>query len=252
MVLRAQESPLMATIERAFEEFADGIHAAEDGRGFERVARRVAERLGFRWFAYLCQAGDVTTVISSYPRSWTRRYIERGYARLDPVVRRAAGSASVFSWDGALSLRATSSAQRRFFDEAATFGVKSGITVPVRAGFGRTVAFTLATDAPALATDALLEADGDIVQLIGLYFHAHLAAKRRSPDADRRARSLLTQRQLQCLAWAAQGKSATDIAVLVDIAPRTVIDHLEKARRKLGATTTAQCIAEALRRGLLA
>jgi len=241
----------MATIESAFEEFADAIHVAEDRRGFERVARRVAERLGFRWFAYLCQAGEVTTVISSYPKSWTRRYVEREYARLDPVVRRAAGAPTLFRWDGASPPGATTAAQRRFFEEAADFGVKSGITVPVRAGFGRTVAFTLATDLLDQSTRGLVEEERDFVQLIGLYFHAHLAAKLRAPDPDRRTRSLLTQRQLQCLSWAAQGKGAMDIAVLVDIAPRTVIDHLEKARRKLGATTTAQCVAEALRRGLL-
>ncbi|XIA67795.1 LuxR C-terminal-related transcriptional regulator [Bradyrhizobium sp. TZ2] len=47
------------------------------------------------------------------------------------------------------------------------------------------------------------------------------------------------------------GKTVADIAVLVQIAPRTVVFHLENARRKLGAASIAQCVAEALRRGLL-
>jgi LuxR family transcriptional activator of conjugal transfer of Ti plasmids len=49
----------------------------------------------------------------------------------------------------------------------------------------------------------------------------------------------------------AQGKTIADTAVLVKIAPRTVVFHLENARRKLCAVSTAQCVAEALRRGLL-
>ncbi|WP_314964018.1 helix-turn-helix domain-containing protein, partial [Bradyrhizobium cosmicum] len=60
-----------------------------------------------------------------------------------------------------------------------------------------------------------------------------------------------TQRERQCLAWTAQGKTVADIAVLVQIAPRTVLFHLENARRKLGTASIAQCVAEALRRGLL-
>ncbi|WP_249791556.1 response regulator transcription factor [Bradyrhizobium sp. SRL28] len=69
--------------------------------------------------------------------------------------------------------------------------------------------------------------------------------------ASKLSESELTQRERQCLAWTAQGKTVADIAVLVQIAPRTVLFHLENARRKLGAASIAQCVAEALRRGLL-
>jgi LuxR family transcriptional activator of conjugal transfer of Ti plasmids len=37
----------------------------------------------------------------------------------------------------------------------------------------------------------------------------------------------------------------------MEITPRTVAFHLENARRKLGAASIAQCVAEALRLGLL-
>ncbi|WP_461618579.1 helix-turn-helix domain-containing protein [Bradyrhizobium sp. 23AC] len=69
----------------------------------------------------------------------------------------------------------------------------------------------------------------------------HAAAYRKRADPAER----------QCLAWTAQGKTVADIAVLVEIAPRTVVFHLENARRKLGAASIAQCVAIALRRGLL-
>ena len=61
----------------------------------------------------------------------------------------------------------------------------------------------------------------------------------------------LTQREHQCLTWAALGKTVADTAILAEIAPRTVVFHLENARRKLNASSIAQCVAEALRRGLL-
>ncbi|WP_346731313.1 helix-turn-helix domain-containing protein [Bradyrhizobium sp. 1] len=87
---------------------------------------------------------------------------------------------------------------------------------------------------------------------MGLYFHAHVASRLDVPFvAQQLSGSELTQRERQCLAWTAQGKTVADIAVLVAISPRTVVFHLENARRKLGAASIAQCVAVALRRGLL-
>jgi LuxR family transcriptional regulator, activator of conjugal transfer of Ti plasmids len=63
--------------------------------------------------------------------------------------------------------------------------------------------------------------------------------------------SALLQRELQCLAWTARGKTAADVVLPVGIEPRTVVFHLENARRKVAAGSIAQCVAEAVRRGLL-
>ncbi|XIA67617.1 response regulator transcription factor [Bradyrhizobium sp. TZ2] len=71
------------------------------------------------------------------------------------------------------------------------------------------------------------------------------------PSTDKLAESELTQRERQCLAWTAHGKIVADIAALVQIAPRTVVFHLENARPKFSAASIAQCVGEALRRGLL-
>lgn len=240
----------MKSAEQAFQEFIDAIQAAGDEVAFQRVGTRLARRLGFRWFAYLRLAANLRTLVSSYPSSWTNRYFELGYQRLDPVVGRARIEHNVFSWGGGASVPAGTREQRRFFEEATTFGIKSGITAPIRGGFGQMAAFTLATDEPTSLTEKIAVECGDVVQLAGLYFHAHLTTlKARSalPNTE----TVLTQRERQCLAWAARGKTVADIAVLVGVTPRTIAFHLENARRKLDAASIAQCVAEALRRGLL-
>jgi LuxR family transcriptional activator of conjugal transfer of Ti plasmids len=173
------------------------------------------------------------------------------YEQLDPVVRRARLEHDLFSWGSGGSTPAGTREQRKFSEEATTFGIESGITVPIRGGFGRMAAFTLATDDRAMRPERLVAKSKDVIQLVGLYFHTHaavrLGAECDRPDAD----DVLTQRERQCLAWAARGKTVADTAILVGIAPRTVVFHLENARRKLGATSIAQCVAEALRRRLL-
>jgi LuxR family transcriptional activator of conjugal transfer of Ti plasmids len=240
----------MKAIEHSFQTFVDAIYTAQDELEFERVATRLAQRLGFRWFAYLRLIQNEPALISSYPRSWTGRYFDLGYQRLDPVVRRASKVHDVFSWGGSAQRPGGTREQQRFFDEAVTFGIRSGITVPIRGGYGRTAAFTLATDEPPTRTEQLLSEAKDVVQLAGLYFHTHATTRLRD-RSDTQAPDVLTQRERQCLAWAAQGKTVTDTAMLAEIAPRTVVFHLENARRKLNAASIAQCVAEALRRGLI-
>lgn len=242
----------MNSIENTFQEFIDAIQTAGDVNAFERVAARLAQRLGFQRFAYLRLAGDNPMLISSYPKSWTGRYFDLGYQRLDPVVLRARVERDLFSWGGVARAPAGNREQRQFFDEASTFGIRSGITVPIRGGFGRVAAFTLATSEREFDPDGLIGEWRDIVHQVGLYFHVHVGARLDAAFvAQQSTGSQLTQRERQCLAWTAQGKTAADVAVLVAIAPRTVVFHLENARRKLGATSIAQCVAVALRRGLL-
>ncbi|MCA6108046.1 autoinducer binding domain-containing protein [Bradyrhizobium cenepequi] len=208
----------MSPVESIFQEFIDAIQTATNADEFERVAARLTQRLGFQRFAYLRLTGDTPMLISSYPKSWTSRYFQLGYQKLDPVVRRARVEHALFGWGGEGSAPVGNREQRRFFDDAVTFGIRSGITVPIRGGFGRMAAFTLATDDRDVHTERLVADWKDLVQLAGLYFHSHVASRPEVPSTDKIAGSVLTRRERQCLAWAAQGRTVADIAVLVQIA----------------------------------
>ena len=112
-------------------------------------------------------------------------------------------------------------------------------------------AFTMATDESTRSVERLVGDCRDVFQLVGLYFHAHVTAKTQTAPKWAEDECVLTQRECQCLTWAARGKTVADTAILVGIAPRTVVFHLENAREKLNASSIAQCVAEAMRRGLL-
>lgn len=112
-------------------------------------------------------------------------------------------------------------------------------------------AFTLATDDPLMRPDHVLAGSGDIVQFVGTYFHAHLSDRTIATSVAAKEAAPVSQRERQCLAWAARGKTLAETAVLMGITPRTVEFHLENARRKLGAVTIAHAVAQAVRRGFL-
>lgn len=61
----------------------------------------------------------------------------------------------------------------------------------------------------------------------------------------------LTDREIEALSWSAQGKSSTDIAVLMNVSERTVNFHITNAMRKLGVATRIQAAVKASIGGLI-
>jgi DNA-binding CsgD family transcriptional regulator len=61
----------------------------------------------------------------------------------------------------------------------------------------------------------------------------------------------LSRRQVQCLYWVQEGKSAADIGVILGLSPRTVEEYLAKACDKLGVRRRVQAVVRAHRLGLL-
>lgn len=61
----------------------------------------------------------------------------------------------------------------------------------------------------------------------------------------------LTTRQLECLAWVQEGKSAHDIGKILGISGRTVDGHLAAACEALGVRRRIQAVIKARGLGLL-
>lgn len=60
-----------------------------------------------------------------------------------------------------------------------------------------------------------------------------------------------THRQLECLTWVQEGKSATDIGAILGLSPRTVEGHLAKICAAFGVRTRIQAVLKAKELGLL-
>lgn len=61
----------------------------------------------------------------------------------------------------------------------------------------------------------------------------------------------LTQREHDCLAYVAAGKSDWEISVILSLSQTTVRFHLDNARCKLDATTRAHAVARMAALGML-
>ena len=61
----------------------------------------------------------------------------------------------------------------------------------------------------------------------------------------------LSDREIECLTWAARGKTSTEIAQIVGISKRNVDFHIETACRKLDVATRVQAAVKAVTGGLI-
>ncbi|MBN8955818.1 MAG: autoinducer binding domain-containing protein [Rhizobiales bacterium] len=231
-------------LDEGFNDLMEASSLAQDERAIKQALRNFTAAVGFDRFAYLnIRAGDVHA-LSNYPAEWQHTYLDKNYAAIDPVVTIAKRAMQPFAWSQEEHAASTSEAVR-FFGEAADFGIRSGVSIPVRGGFGRTALLTLASDRP--CADAEVRNAIHAITTVA-FVHVHLNRLVRAPHS---ATVVLTPRQSLCLSWASMGKTMDEIADLLGISERAVRFYVKGARDRLGATNTTHAVRLAVEQGLI-
>lgn len=225
--------------------FIESIELARNERTIRQTLKSFTAALGFSRFAYLHVRGADVLTLSNYQQEWQDIYLDRQYVAIDPVVATARRCMDVFTWSEEMAGSAATAT--RFFGEAAEFGIRSGISIPVRGSFGRIAMLTLATDQPRADFVKVRDAVRAITAVA--FVHVHLSYLRSSQDAV--ADVTLTPREAHCLAWASRGKTRSETASLLGIKEPTVRFYTESAFDKLGAVNIAHAVRLALEKGLI-
>lgn len=195
--------------------------------------RLFAKRCGFERFSYLQTTGAKVETYNNYPSPWQRAYLNRHYSRIDPVVSEAKRRMSFFEWTaGSWSKRRLSHEERQFQSEAIQFGLCSGITIPVEGSFGSVLMLTFATSKMKPDLTAIGDCQRAEIALLALHYRLREIAASKLEFSGLE----LTPTEASCLAWIAKGKTMKEIAASINPSARTVQQHLDRARKKLGAT----------------
>lgn len=197
-----------------------------------RAVDAYVKRLGFKFWVYAATPNGQNAfpfVMSTYPTAWMARYIERGYLDIDPVVTHCREHSTPLIWtsDGVVGNRVQQCAE--FFHDAADFGLRSGISLPVH---GLECAWGLLS----LAGQEEKNGDSGLRPLASAHLltaFTHEVGHRFAINAQTNMDIHLTKRELECLRWTASGKTGWEIGRLLSISERTVMFHLENAARKL-------------------
>ncbi|MFN7027315.1 MAG: autoinducer binding domain-containing protein [Pseudorhizobium sp.] len=220
-----------------FDRLVEHVMLSRDPAIVRETLAKLASEAGFDHYAYLFLYADRQEVISNYRREWQQRYFQRSYATIDPVIQRAWQKMQGFAWSsevGSGSKRLSS-----FFAEAAEFGIRSGITIPIKTGFTRMALLTMASRDARFADSRTFNpilAAAAVAQL-----HCYLRMLNAQPTSQTHVDLKAVERIY--LRWCAEGKRMRDIAVLEKDSPGNVAFHLQNAKAALGATTLPQATA---------
>ncbi len=203
--------------------------------------------LGFDRYAYLYVQPKLTRAISNYELAWQKRYFDARFAEIDPVVKTARAKLRAFTWSLEASRRSSSSELRRFYSEAAEFGICSGVSIPIRTACRHMSMLTLASHKPSLT----LKKDIDPVAAATAvaFLHAKITQLHAHPTAGETTD--LRPMQASCLKWSSQGMTMAEIAEIENISFSTANFHLNNARKALDARSLQQATATAAKLGLI-
>jgi LuxR family transcriptional regulator, activator of conjugal transfer of Ti plasmids len=228
---------------RIFQNFIDLLASADSAADFAQAMTVAASDLELSCFAYLALPNTIQgkpCLISTYPEQWTSHYLRSRYELIDPVIAQALQTAEPFQWGIGIQSSRRSPLQQQLLDEAAEFGIRVGFTVPIHDGHGPIAALTFAASTHSHAFEIFTNSQGRVLQLMAMYFHAHV--RRKLTNEHRIAGVVLSPRELECLEWASQGKSAWEIGCILGISRNTVAYYLENAKEKLGVRTVVQAV----------
>lgn len=184
-------------------------------------------------------------IASGYPDAYQRVYLERQFIARDPTVFHALTKPQLLVWnDGIYSANS-----HDIMEESRKYGLAHGLSAPVHEGPSIRGMLSLARDKPFEHSKEReqLEAGANV-----LANAIHVATTRIIlPEVIAEQRPTLSERELECLRWVAQGKSNFAIGRLMSISEGTVKFHMGNVLVKLGVATRQQAITRGMLLGLI-
>jgi LuxR family transcriptional activator of conjugal transfer of Ti plasmids len=240
-------------MDTGFQRFMNELAACPDLPAVEKLLQQTLNSYGFHTFSYLafrpCTDAVNAIALGTYPSAWVQRYCDNRYYQCDPIVARSVVTTLPFNWSIHEARGTLTKRQRRFFGEADEYGIRHGFTIPIHDRRNKAATLTLATADGRWQFDARVERFQHELHLIALYLHARI--QRSLLSGEEGECPTLTEREIACIQWVAWGKSATDIAEILRIRPRTVVFHVENAKRKFGVATLHQAVVKAVTHDLI-
>lgn len=167
--------------------------------------------------------------------------------RLDPVMQHCKRHSVPIVWD-----RQTYAKQGAtdLWETQARFGYHTGICLALHLPEGRHFVLGVDRDKPLPKDNTQLTRLVADLQLFAV--HALDAALRvLLPPEQQLEQPRLTPRELECLRWTMEGKTAWEVGVILSITERTAVLHINNAMHKLGSNNKHQAVLKALRLGLI-
>ncbi|OBZ92816.1 LuxR family transcriptional regulator [Pararhizobium polonicum] len=215
-----------------------------------QALEQVMRAYGFQGFMVMvvpgkaCRSLSEAVVMTNWPKDFLASYDAASLMAGSPVIERLRRSTIPFTYDTTLDshMRADGkgNAVLRLFERG---NLRRGVYIPTHDVHGTCGAVAFAGNREAVNPGELKE----------LTFMAGYLFSRLSELKEMRSRvpGGLSRREIECLHWAAAGKTTTEMAKILALSEYTVNHYLSRATRKLDSVNRVQTVAKAIRAGLI-
>ena len=212
--------------------FVRDVRELETEEALAGALADVSRDLGFPYFALThhvdVRRSSAAIRIHNYPDGWAKWFDEQALGATDPVHRASHLTSVGFAWSRLPEMIAMTEKDRKVLELARREGIGEGFTVPahVPGEAHGSCSFACA------AGDPFAEQHLSLLQLVGAFAFEAARRMRRRRFSDGPVQ--LTDRQRECVMWAARGKSDWEIARVLGLSEATVGEHLRHAYERYG------------------
>jgi len=204
--------------------------------------------LGFDSYSFLIQHPVPFTrprlfLHHTYPKAWMKRYEEKNYYAVDPVLLLCQQPGRGLEWTDAIFTEAGD-----LWKEAQEYGLNSGFSCSAMASNRAIGILSIASRLASKTQDLHTELE------VKLHFLAELslrALQRFSDDTLMVLKNDFSQRELEILKWTAEGKTSAEISLILSISQHTVNFHQKNMQKRFNVSNKTQIACYAAAIGLI-
>lgn len=185
---------------------------------------------------------------SNYSSAWRDKYDVEKFHHIDPIVSHCLNKSTPLIWSPELF---AARCQKEMYEEASSYGIKSGITLPIHGANGEMGIVCFVSDSK---PDNHFHNDANRNLPALSYFRDFIvesSLKFIKPSHETNRLISVTDRELECLKWSAAGKSSWDIGQILRCTEANVNYHFGNIRRKFNTKSRHQAVARAISLGLI-
>lgn len=187
-------------------------------------------------------------MITSFPEEWEIRYNDKDYFLNDNIAVTAYSRLGLIYWKDFIEIKGINKERNKksikICAEAASVGLKEGWLFSMKGRRSSERAIL------SIAGEKCEKSERSRKILEYLSPHLCFAVKRIILDQEK-SFATLTSREIEVLSWTAEGKTAWEISMILNISRRTVEFHMGNILNKLDAANSQNAIAIALSSGLI-
>lgn len=230
----------------------DLLHTIDNAQTEAELLDRIvstARHLGFDYCAYgiripIPVTRPAVVMSNNFQPSWRQRYAQCEYIAVDPTVQHCTKSTIPIVWGEQITQQTP-----QMWEEARAAGLVHGWAQSCLDGRGSGGMLTLARPSDAITAQELASNQKYMRFLVNVAHQGFLRVL--TPQWQLPQEKSLSRRECEVLKWAADGKTAYEIGLILSLSRETIKFHLRNAGSKLGVHNCTATVVRATTLGLL-